>query len=276
MNLNREENYKVRKLSLTILSKALDDICPKFDREPPETKEQLIKERISFFKAQEKELDREWRELEREAQYELSQFKKDKQQVLKKLEKTRKTSRIKSKIKELEHKKTLRISYLQKKKQTAIKDLQKQLSALNSESKKYKQINKKLNTLVITKVEKSENRYNTIISNTKNSDNGNKVNERIEYSKVVWDRKFNKLKNKFTEREIIHENKRFEQDQIRMAIQDFEEQIELYKHWCIWAGVSLRTCYTSVKDRMNMLGRTSEKIDALLEKIKEEGDPKPL
>lgn len=279
MNLNREENYKYRKLSLTILSKALDDICPTYDKEAQETKEQLIKERVAFFKHQERELDREWVDLEKEAQYELNQLRKDSKLVLKKIEKTRKTNRIKSKVKELKHKKNQRISYLKTKKIEVAEQLKAQLNSLESGSKKYNQAQNKLNNLleaIDKKIIKSENRYKTIIENTLNSDNSSKVDERLEYSKQVWNRKYETLKARYLEKEDIYENKRYEQDQIRLAIQSFEEELGRIKDFCLLAGVSPTVCYTTVKERMAMIGRHSDKIEEILENLKKEGDPKPL
>lgn len=275
MNLNREENYKYRKLCLTVLSKTLDDICPKFDGETEKTKSQLIKERIKTFKNNERELDKEWQELEEEAELELRQFHANREKILKKIERTRKTEKIEAKVKELNHKKHIRVSYLIQKQKDMNEIFSSQLKELEKDSRAYKQLKRKISTYnnsIQDKIRKTEFRYNTIINNTLNSDNSEKVKERIEQSIRVWDRKFDKLKAKFIEREIIYENKRFELDQIRMAIEDFEEQLPRMMHWCLMAGVSLKDCYTSVVERMRMVERESEKINTILERIKLEGD----
>lgn len=271
MYLNREENYKYQKLGIIALSKALDDICPTFENEPEEIREHLIKERIKFFKIQEKELDREWREMEAEALAEVRQFKKDRDRIFKKLEKTVKTKKIEAKVKDLQHRKQNRIEYLQSKKTLEESKLTEKLGTLEKNSKKYQQASKKLSKLseaMQDKIRKAEIRFNTIINNTLNSDNSKRVEERLKASHEVWERKYQKLKNKFNDRELIHNNKRFELDQVRLAIEGFVDpvrvvkgkEVDIIKHWCTISGVSIKSCYTSVKERILMVEREVPEI----------------
>lgn len=256
--LNREENYKYQKLGLAVLSKALDDICPTFENEPSEIRENLIKERVIFYKQQERDLDKEWRYMEREATSEVKEFERDRDKIIKKLEKTVKTKRIQIKVKDLEHKKQQRLEYLQQKKLHEERNLTERLTKLNPTSKKYIQISKKLKNFsesMEDKIRKSEIRYNTIINNTLNSDNTEKVTKRLEHSKKVWDKKYEKLKAKYEDRENIYHNKRFELDQIRMSINGFVEEVDRIRHWCLISGVSVKACYNSVKQRILMVGR---------------------
>ncbi len=275
MDLNREENYKHRKLALVALSKALDDICPRFETEPEEIRQQLIKERINEFKVNEKELDAEWQRLEKEALRDVKKLKKNAQTITNKLEKTRKTKRIASKVKDLQHKKRKRLLYLQQKLSIEVKKLNQQLSNLNPSSKKHAQITRKLNNLqssMKSKMEKSEKRYDIIIQNTLNSDNSKLVDARIKNSEEVWKKRAKRLEKQWRDKELIFENKSYDLDQIRLAIQGFVEETDRIKLLCEMAGVNLLVCYLSVRERLWMIGRNSLEINNLIEKIKATGD----
>ncbi len=275
MNLNREENYKYRKLALTVLSKALDDICPTFEGEPIEIKDSLIQERIFQFKENEKALDAEWKTLEREALQEVAQLKKSAKAITRKLEKTSRTKRIKLKVAELQRKKQKRTYYLNKKLSLETAQLDKQIKSLNPTTKKFAQIQRKKQNLIKNLSEKilaSEKKYDKIIQNTLNSNNSALVAERLKASAIVWDKRYKKLEKQFREKEIIFNNKSFELDQIRLSVRGFVEEAEKIKHWCILSGVSLLTCYTSVQERLALLGRNSLEINDLVEKIKVDGE----
>src|SRR5688572_7787603 len=107
-----EIHTQYRKLGIMILAKALDDICPTFNGEAEEEKNLKIKERIEFFAKSEVELDKEWEELEREAQEELDNFKKEREAIFTKIAKTKNSDKIRQKIESFEHKKQVRVDYL--------------------------------------------------------------------------------------------------------------------------------------------------------------------
>lgn len=246
----RELSYKYRKLGLTTLQKALDEICPKIEDK------ELIKERALMFNGFEEELDQEWEELEEEAAHELNLFKEERDLILSKIEKTRNTSRVQNKVDGFELKKQKRVEYLSKKKTEAIQ------SALTD--LKRDKITKQFND----KIKRSETRYNTIINNTLNSDNSDSVSRRLEVSRKIWERKYKELKFKFELKEAIHNNKRMEYDQIRLAVLGFEEEFERIALWCVLSGVSTLDCYKEVKNRMNMIGLNTVVIDEIIEDIK--------
>lgn len=264
---NREENYKYKNLSLTVIAKALDDICPKYENEPQNIRDSLIKERISFFAASEKALDKEWNTLNKEADKEVANLNKERTQVIKKLERTKKTARIKLKVKSLERNRDKRIKYLQNKLKNESLRLTQQLKTLNPTTKKYKQIKRKSDRFTVsinTKIETAKERYTKIINNTLASDNSANVDERIKQSKKVWDKKFKKLERQFHEKETIHNNKRIDDDQIRLAVQGFVEERDRINHWCLMIGINPRICYQEVQDRLKLLGRNSLEIDELV------------
>ena len=267
MGLNREENYKYRNASLTILAKALDDICPKFEGEPETVRNSLIKDRKKFFKQQEQLLDKEWGALDREATRELKKLNTERRAVISKIKGSKKTSKIKSKITSLELNMNNRLRYLNEKMDAEVKDLKEKALEFDESSKKYLQIQKKIDKTITSyqnKIESTKNRYKVIIDNVQSTDNSNKIEERIEHSKDVWKRKYLKLKDQFEEKESIHNTKRFEQDQVRLAVQGFVEEIPRIKHFCLMAGVPLRTCYQEVNKRLELLGRKPLDLDTLL------------
>ena len=266
----KEESIKYRRTAIIVLAKMLDDICPTYDLEEKQERKLRIKERVEFFKQSEKDLDAEWKVLEKEAFQELAAFKKDRDLIFSKLQKTNNSHKVKLKVNRFESKKKARVDYLVRKMDREIGLQTEKLSELISGSKKYLQIQEKsvgLEALYQDKIRKSESRYNTIIKNTINSDNSQRVARRLEHSGEVWKRKYQELKKKHQDKEDIFNNKSTELDQIRIALDGFAYEKEHIAHWCTLAGVTLRECYTEAIKRARMVNRNTSKLDAILKSL---------
>lgn len=265
-----EEFMQYKKLGIIVLSKALDDICPTFQGEAEEDKELKIKERIKFFKQSEIELDREWEELEKEAKNELKDFLKERDTIFSKIAKTNNSERIKAKITAFEIKKQARVDYLSRKADRERAVLNKKLSEAKESSKKRTQILAKIKDLdksTQDKIKKTEMRYNTIIKNTMNSDNSERVENRLQQSREVWERKYKELEEKHLVKESIHNNKRMEYDQIRIAMKGFVEEVDSFKHWCTLSDITLKECYTEAIKRAKMIKRDTSALEGVLTNI---------
>lgn len=269
--MTTEENYKYQKLGLIVLAKALDDICPTFNGEAKEDKAFKIKERIKTFKLTETELDDEWRQLEKEATEEVKNFEKEKSSLISKIQRTKNTNKVRLKVSDFEIKKSERVNYLLRKLDRESQSLKAKLEVLDTNSKKYKQLASKLDRLQITtdeKIRKSESRFNTIIKNTMNSDNTEKIAKRLLISEEVWQRKYKELEEKHLLKESIHNNRRMELDQIRIAVDGFVNETDSIKHWCLVSGVTLKDCYKEVARRLDLINRDNSVIIEILEKIR--------
>lgn len=267
MILNTEAHYKHRTLALSILQKALDDICPKFDNEDLTVKSQLIRERRIFFNTHERLIDKEWKSLEKEAQADLKKLERERIQSLSKIEKTRKTRRIEIKLQQLVRNRNKRIKYLKDKLAKETKILSSQLKTLKKDDKKFSQIQSKLEKItesINNKIVSATERYEKIIANTKNSDNQASVEHRVTQAKKMWQKKKAKLARQYEEREVIHENKRFELDQVRVAVESFYLHKERILHWCLVAGIPPKVCYEEAKSRLSLLGKNSPEIENVL------------
>lgn len=268
----REESYKHQKFGLIVLSKALDDICPRYSNEPPTLKKQLIDERIKLFRDNEKELDKEWINLETEASKAVRKFKKEKQAVLSQISLTLNTKRVAKRVKNFEEKKQNRLTYLNQKLTIETKKLNGEMSVLLPISKRYAQKKKKLERItknINDKIRKSELRFNTFISNALKSDNSSIVAQRIALHENAWEKKWKSLKSQYLFLEEAHNNKRFEDDQIRLAIQGFVEETERIQHWCLVSQVSLKDCYREARERLALVKRKIPDIEAAYEKIEQ-------
>lgn len=253
-----------------VLAKALDDICPTFHGEAEEEKRLKISERVQSFAKYEVELDKEWEELEKEAVQELDNFVKERDTIFSKIAKTNNSERVKAKIDGFESKKQARVEYLARKMDRDIEALKEKLVGLKKGTKKYAQIAGKIQQIEKTtasKIKKTELRYNTIIKNTMNSDNAERVAQRLEQSRAVWERKYRELKEKHLVKETIHNNKRMEFDQIRIAINSFSNEVEHIKHWCTLSDVTLKECYTEAIRRAKMVNRDYSGIEKVLGQI---------
>jgi len=251
-----------------VLSKALDDLCPTFYGEAEEDKQLKIKERIAFFKKSEVELDAEWEVLETEAQEELDNFEKERNNIFSKIERTNNSERVKSKISGFEDKKKARVDYLYRKMEREISLLNEKIPSMDERraSQALARI-ESLKTSTEAKIKKTELRYNTIIKNTMNSDNSERVAERLEQSKKVWERKYNELRDKYLVKESIYNNKRMEFDQIRIACQGFIEEGKSIKHWCTLSEIPVKTCYKEAVKRTKMINRDYSKLEEILKDI---------
>ena len=265
-----EVQTQYKKLGIMVLAKALDDICPNFAGEAEEEKRLRIKERISFYSKSEVELDKEWKELDKEATRELSKFIKERDTIFSKIGKTNNSERVKQKIAGFEQKRQARVDYLARKSERDTELLKERLSELKKGTKKYSQIAAKITQVQKTtenKIKKTELRYNTIIKNTMNSDNSERVAHRLEQSKAVWERKYKELRDKHLVKETIHNNKRMEYDQIRIALNSFAQEVDFIKHWCIISDVTLKECYSEAVKRTRMVKRDASQIEAVLKNI---------
>jgi ferredoxin len=265
-----EIHTQYRKLGIMVLAKALDDICPTFQGEAEEEKRLKIADRISSFAKSEVELDKEWDELEKEAKEELENFLKERDTIFSKISKTNNSEKIKSRIEGFESKKQARVEYLARKMERDVESLKAKLSQLKKGTKKYSQIASKVTQTekaTASKIKKTELRYNTIIKNTMNSDNSERVTQRLAQSRVVWDRKYRELMEKHLVKETIHNNKRMEHDQIRIAINSFSNEVEHIKHWCTLCDVTLKECYTEAIKRAKMVNRDYSGIEKVLQEI---------
>jgi len=83
----------------------------------------------------------------------------------------------------------------------------------------------------------------------------------------LWNKKYDKVREQFKEREYVFNNKREELDLIRLSVEGFVKDFERIKHWCVTAGVPLKTCYTEVVLRLSMLGRKSKEIEDIVKKV---------
>ncbi len=265
-----EEFVQYKKLGIIVLAKALDDICPTFNGEPEEERQLEIDRRINFFKTSEVELDNEWKELEKEATSELKDFIKERDSIFSKIVKTNNSERIKGKIAGFEAKKQARVEYLARKNEREVASLNQKLSEAKEGSKKHTQLMAKLKDLekdMQSKIKKTEIRYNTIIKNTMNSDNSERVELRLQQSKEVWERKYKELEEKHMAKESIHNTKRMEFDQIRIAMKGFAEEVEYFKHWCTLADITLKECYQEAIKRAKMIGRSTKELEGVLQNI---------
>jgi hypothetical protein len=100
-----------------------------------------------------------------------------------------------------------------------------------------------------------------------NSDNSERVAQRLEQSKAVWERKYNELKDKHLVKESVHNHKRMEYDQIRIAINSFSNEMEDISHWCTLSDVTLKECYTEAVKRAKMVNRDYSGIEKVLQEI---------
>lgn len=265
-----EIDAQYRKTAIIVLAKALDDICPTFSLETKEERKLKVKERIEFFKESEVEIDNEWEVLEEEASRELSDFYKDREVIFSKILLTDNSDRVTKKVATFEEKKKQRVLYLNRKLERESASIQEKLKTIKNPSRKHAQLTQKIETITAEfedKIRSSEQRFNTIIKNTLNSNNSDKVQERLSQSKKVWERKYEELKTKHETKEEIHHNKRREFDQIRVALEGFVDEIPDIVRWCTLAQVGLRDCYTEAIRRAIMVKRDYSGLVEVLDKI---------
>lgn len=269
-----EESFKHRKLAIMTLAKALDDICPTYDIETPETKKVKIKERIEFFAKSEQELDQEWELLKKTASEELQLFKAEREEVFAKIAATDNSERVKVKVLAFERKKQERVDYLVRKLERDVATIQMKMELFRPGTKKHAQLSNRVEVVhnqAMDKIRKTEHRYNTIIKNTMNSDNSERVAKRLELSKSVWTRKYNELIAKYEAQEEIFQNKSMIYDQIRIAIAGFEDHLDYFKHWCIMADVPVKICYEEAIRRAKKVDRDTSGMEEVLKRVLQEG-----
>lgn len=257
-----------------VLAKALDDICPTFEIESAEDRKRLIQERIEAFEVYERELDEDWELLEKSAYDEIERFEQERDEIFDKIAKTDNAERVLRKVQSFEKKRAARVEYLHRRLERELASINGKIPLFKEGSKKQEQLYHRLDFLkeqYEDKIRRAEHRYNTIIKNTLNSENSERVKARLENSRQVWKRKFNELEERHRTQEDIFNNKSMVFDQIRIALKGFEEELDYFKHWCIIADVPLRLCYKEAIRRARMVKRDTSRLEEVLRKIIEEG-----
>ena len=271
-------NY--RYLGISVLQRALDDICPIDHIDPnlnEEKKQQLLKEHLKKikdrerkFSIQESELDLEWQKIQDDAEEEWSRFLKDRKAAFERIEKTRNAVKVKNKVEEYKGQEQLRIS-------TILRELEEAKEAYKKKSEtrkrpyteraiaaKYRSLENKANK----KITNAKAHYANMISNKLASENTEKVERRLREAKETWENREKAIKDKYTFKVNTHNHKRLEQDQIRLAIDWFVDDVPKVLFWCNLAGTTLHECYRGVQRRLKLLGRESMEFNDVFERVR--------
>jgi hypothetical protein len=268
--MNTEYRIEYKTIGLHVLERMLDDICPKFDYEPEEIRQQLIKDRHTIFLQQETSLDKEWDGLEKEAALAVKNLTKEREQIIKRLTKSKNTAKLKLKVKLLKQTKSFKIRNLKQKVNLLVQEFKTELKSTPRNNKRYVQLQSKINTAIKNKnyqVESLTKRYDKAIDKILKVDNTEIVENKIKQSFLIWNKKYEKLKKHFEEKEMAFENKRHELDQIRFSVEGFVYEFESVDKWCNLVGIPVKICYQEAQERLRLLGRESEELNEMVDNL---------
>lgn len=273
-------NYQ--RLALHLLSRALDDICPLeiMDEDTGELIEnklseqvEKIKDRAQKFTLDEKELDEEWDSIYQKAEDEWNTFLKERKSAFSRIEKTRNRDKVNSKIITHKSNRKLRILRIEKDLIKKKKEYEQKVLKAARKGKPIKEdvIKRKIASLErysAKRMQSSIKHYENMIKNAEALENTEHVNRRLQESKEIWARREREIKEKYALKVFTFNHKSIEQDQIRLSLYWFIDDIKKVNFWCLLAGVSLEQCYDAVKRRLALLDRTSPEIEDIIQQIK--------
>lgn len=113
-----------------------------------------------------------------------------------------------------------------------------------------------------------EKRRDLAIQKIINSRNSFRVIERMTEKEVIFDTKIKGIEKSFKRQEEIYNRQWEDEDVFGASLHWFTNDLPQVKFWCQVAGVPLPVCYHTVKDRLDLMNYTSDELDAILKKFK--------
>lgn len=113
-----------------------------------------------------------------------------------------------------------------------------------------------------------EKRREAAINKIRQARNSERIIERLMEKRVLYDLRRSRLDNGFARQETIYNRKWDEEDVFGAALHWFIYDIDRVNFWCIIAGIPLRLCYEGVADRLKQIEYDAPEIQTILRKIK--------
>lgn len=222
----------IKNLTVEILAKALDDICPSYSLLGREALKKKTEKRNAFYQQIENEFDVEWKNLENDFSTKIRELENEKKAVLE------------------HHRERLKREHVNRELDELDKSYEKEVAG-KSDSEREE----------IEKVFLEKTEY----INSKN--NSRTIEPKLHPVKKNYSKKLESLLSNYKIKEKGYNIRRNQKDRIRMSLQWFVEDFEKVKQFCLSCNIDLKSCYYEVRRRLTMAGRESDELNDLIKKI---------
>jgi hypothetical protein len=273
-------NYKL--LAIEVLSKALDDLCPKYVEvdSNADSLTKLAAERCArmcgvIHKGQVQyvidKYDSQWDELLTQYLTKKVSLEKDKRTAISSIFRADNTSKIDTKLIQAEDAWDRRRKKLEDKIRARRRGF---ITRVESQSgQKYtpeevRDLKVGLEAQISREIRDFERRRDLAVQKIIASRNSFRIIERMTEKEVIFDTKIKGVEKSFKRQEEIYNRQWGDEDIFGASLHWFINDISQVKFWCQLAGVPLPVCYHTVKARLELIEFDSPEIDGIIAKLK--------
>lgn len=284
MTDNRIENAHLdnhQRLAMCILSTALDDICPAeepADNLSGDKLDSFIKEREErrkFWLQTQLEVaekyEREWQEIETEYETRYDALVAERDKAIEEIVESDNAEKVDERIRKSLDTWDSRRKTLERRLQGRRRGFETRI--VSQVGKKYTEAQVEdlrlgLEDSIEREIQHFEARRKSAIDKVSLTRNADRIAERITEKQIIFDMRVEKLKTSWLRKQRLHNKHWMEDDVLGTAVDWFKVDIDMVHLWCLVARIPILTCYTGVKNRLNMLGYSVSEIEEIIKRIK--------
>lgn len=273
-------NYKL--LAIEVLSKALDDICPKYVEVPQKadnlTKlaaEKCIQACGEIHKGQVEYItelyDKQWNTILTNYLTKKIALEKEKASTILAIQKMDNTDKVDQKLIANEEAWDRRRKRLEERIRARRRGFVARVES--QKGQKYspdevKDLKLGMEQSISREIRDFEKRRELSVQKTIQSRNSFRIIERMTEKEIVFDTKIKATEKSFKRLEEIYNRQWEDEDVFGAALHWFIHDLTEVKFWCQLAGVPLLVCYLTVKERLELIKFDSPEIDAIIAKFR--------
>lgn len=273
-------NYKL--LSIEILSKSLDDLCPKYveiDSKNTELEKLAAKSVLKLcgeihlgqvLLIKEK-YDKAWNEIVESYTTKKAQLIADRDKAIETIKRTDNDARVDEKLDQAEQAWDKRKRALEQRIQARRRgfvtrvELQKGQKYSASEVKDLKV---GLESQISREIRDFEKRRELAMQKIQSTRNVYRIIERVTEKEIIFDTKLKNLEKSYARQVEIYNRQWMDEDTFGAALHWFTNDLSEVKLWCAVAGVPMNVCYLTARDRLKMINYDDVAINDIIQKFR--------
>ncbi len=273
-------NYKL--LAIEVLSKALDDLCPKYvqvdnnsDNLTKLAADRCLRMCGTIHKGQVQYItdkyDNQWDEILTQYLTRKVSLEREKREAISNIFKADNTAKIDTKLIQAEDAWDRRRKNLEDKIRARRRGFTIRVESQRGQkytSEEVQDLKIGLEAQVSREIRDFEQRRNLAIQKIIASRNSYRIIERMTEKEVVFDTKIKGVEKSFKRQEEIYNRQWEDEDIFGASLHWFVNDLPQVKFWCQVAGVPLLVCYKTVKSRLELINFESPEIDEIIQKFK--------
>jgi len=273
-------NYKL--LSIEILSKALDDLCPKYVEVGPKGSEL---EKLAAAEAQAmcgeihlgqvllimEKYDNSWAEITESYATKKATLLAERQKSINAIKRTDNDSKVDAKLELAEQAWEKRKRALEQRIQARRRGFGTKVESQKGQkysAEEVKDLKVGLESQISREIREFEKRRELAMQKIQQTRNAYRIIERVTEKEIIFDTKLKNLEKSYARQVEIYNRQWTDEDIFGAALHWFSNDLSEVKLWCSIAGVPMNVCYLTVQDRLKLINYSSVDIDSIVAKFK--------